>query len=84
METWQLQDAKTKFSQLVDKAIAGSPQLVTRYGEPAVIVISAKDYKESQEEDNRNFINFLLSIPKSDDDEDWFVRENGTMRDIDL
>ena len=33
---WQLQEAKAKFSELVQKAIDDGPQTVTRRGQPAV------------------------------------------------
>ena len=44
METWQLQDAKNKFSELVEHALSGKPQMVTRHGKPAVVVMSAAAY----------------------------------------
>ena len=43
---WQLQDAKNKFSELVDTALAHGPQTVTKRGQEAVVVISVKDYKK--------------------------------------
>ena len=38
--TWQLQDAKNRFSELVDKTLDNGPQIVTRYGPPVVVVMS--------------------------------------------
>ena len=38
---WSLQDAKNKFSAVVDAALSGKPQEVSRRGRPAVVVISA-------------------------------------------
>jgi len=35
---WQLQDAKNKFSNLVDKAQHNGPQIVTKHGKYAVVV----------------------------------------------
>ncbi len=43
---WQLQEAKNKFSSLVDRATNSGPQVVTKHGEEAVVVISAAEYKE--------------------------------------
>jgi prevent-host-death family protein len=43
MVSWQIQEAKAKFSELV-KMAAQSPQLVTMNGKPAVVVISQKEY----------------------------------------
>jgi prevent-host-death family protein len=42
---WQVQEAKQKFSQLVRQAIEQGPQVVTRHGEEAVVVISAAEYR---------------------------------------
>ncbi len=41
---WQLQEAKNKFSSLVIQAQEIGPQIVTKHGEAAVVVISAEEY----------------------------------------
>lgn len=41
---WTLQDAKNKFSAVVEAALAGRPQEVSRRGKPAVVVLSADEY----------------------------------------
>ncbi len=48
---WQLQEAKNKFSQVVDEALVKGPQVVTRRGEEVVVIISTEEYdrlKKSQ------------------------------------
>jgi prevent-host-death family protein len=42
---WTLQDAKNRFSAVVEAALAGTPQEVTRRGRPAVVVLSAEEYQ---------------------------------------
>jgi antitoxin Phd len=37
--TWQLQEAKNRFSELVDLSIAEGPQIVTRHGKPVVQIV---------------------------------------------
>jgi prevent-host-death family protein len=44
---WQLQEAKSRFSELVDTVIAKGAQTVTKHGKPAVVVISAEEYQRS-------------------------------------
>ncbi len=44
--TWSLQDAKNKFSQVVDKAHKGGPQIVTRRGVESVVIMSIEDYRK--------------------------------------
>lgn len=48
---WQVQDAKNKFSEVIERALKQGPQLVTRRGEKTVIIMSYKEYmrmKQSQ------------------------------------
>ena len=45
-DTWKLQDAKSKFSQLVDNAMHNKPQFVTKHGNNAVVVLSFEDFKK--------------------------------------
>ncbi|MCL4778725.1 MAG: type II toxin-antitoxin system Phd/YefM family antitoxin [Gammaproteobacteria bacterium] len=44
MTSWQLQDAKARFSQVVKSAVTDGPQQITVHGKPAAIVLSADDY----------------------------------------
>jgi prevent-host-death family protein len=41
---WQLQEAKAKLSELVTCAQQEGPQVITRHGREAVVVISAEEY----------------------------------------
>ena len=43
---WQLQEAKNKFSEVVDEAIKHGPQIITRRGVEAVIVLSYAEYQK--------------------------------------
>ena len=44
MRTWELQEAKSRFSEVVDLTMTEGPQLVTRSGAEAVVVLAAEDY----------------------------------------
>ena len=46
MKVWQLQDAKNKFSQLVDEAIKDGPKEITRHGKKVAVLISHQDYQK--------------------------------------
>lgn len=46
---WQLQDAKNKLSELVERALNQGPQLITRHGKKAVVVIAYQDYKRMKQ-----------------------------------
>jgi len=43
--TWKLQDAKARFSEVVRRARSGEPQQVTVHGEEAVIVVDPKRFE---------------------------------------
>lgn len=61
-KTWQIQVAKQQFSRLVRAAEAGDPQIVSRHGEPVVVVIDVASYRSSRP----GFIplkDFLLGAP---------------------
>ena len=58
----QLQEAKERFSQLVQRTIHEGPQAVTRHGETVVFVISADEYMPLTGR-KQDFVDFLLSAP---------------------
>lgn len=41
---WQLQEAKARFSEVVERALKGEPQLVLRRGKKAVVVLDWETY----------------------------------------
>ena len=43
---WQLQEAKNRLSEVVDRAIEDGPQTVTRRGEPVVVVVSVETWRK--------------------------------------
>lgn len=69
MDTWKLQDAKARFSEVVDRALRHGPQIVTRHGEKAVVVVAYRDFAAA--EPAQDFKSFLLSMPKEDLDLDF-------------
>ena len=46
MRVWQLQEAKNKLSEVVDEAQNHGPQIITRRGVEAAIVLSYDDYRK--------------------------------------
>jgi len=45
-KVWQLQEAKNKFSRLVENACKNGPQIVTKHGREAVVVLSFEEYQK--------------------------------------
>lgn len=44
MKTYPLNEARAEFSKLVERALAGEPQRVTRYGKEAVVIVSEAEW----------------------------------------
>lgn len=62
MNTWQLQDAKSQFSDVIQQTIHNGPQLVTLRGKPCVILISVEEY-EQLTRPKQNLVEFLKNSP---------------------
>jgi prevent-host-death family protein len=74
---WSLQDAKNKFSAVVDAAARGVPQVVTRRGVETVVVLSYAEFERLQSERApapRSFSDWLLDIPPAPGSGDEFER----------
>lgn len=80
--SWQLQDAKNKFSNLVDNAQNKGPQVVTKHGKEAVVVLSIEEY-EKLIKPKTNLVKFFKNSPLAAIDLD-LKRSNETPRDIEL
>jgi len=79
--SWRLQDAKNQFSKVVDAALHGEPQHVTRRGRDAVVVVAAADYARMlrhERADSPGFVAHLLAMPQGDSE---FARANLNFRD---
>jgi antitoxin Phd len=83
MATWQLQEAKAKFSEIV-KLAASEPQEVTVHGESKVVVIATSEYKKlKQLKKQLPLGDFLMNSPMTELDLD-FSRDKSLPRDISL
>ncbi|WP_415033429.1 type II toxin-antitoxin system Phd/YefM family antitoxin [Azonexus sp.] len=65
MHTWQLQEAKSRFSEVVDLTLKEGPQLVTRRGEEAVVILAANDYRRLSGQ-TANLMDSLLNAPRGE------------------
>lgn len=78
---WTLQNAKNRFSAVVDAALAGVPQEVSRRGKPAVVVLSAEEYHRLIEDAvmrRESFADHLMRFPGPED----VPRAKVTPRDV--
>lgn len=82
---WKLEDAKAHFSEVVRRARTEGPQLVTKRGKHAVVVIAVEELQRLQapKPPRKPFVEFMesLHVPGLDLD---FPPERDTGREIDL
>ncbi len=77
---WTLQDAKNRFSAVVEAAMSGVPQEVTRRGKPAVVILSSEEYHRllrAETQTRESFAEHLLAFPGGD-----FERMKSQPRDV--
>ena len=43
--TWQIQEAKERFSELINRTLKDGPQTITRHGEPVAVIVAAEEYR---------------------------------------
>lgn len=69
MSTWPVQDAKARFSELLDQSISEGPQLVTRRGEAAAVLVSMTEWNALQARAHLTLKDVLLDPtgPRLDD-----------------
>lgn len=78
---WQLQEAKQRLSDLVQRVLDEGPQVLTRRGEEVVVLISSAEYQRLTGR-VPDFKEFLLSAP--DLTALPLERDRSTGRQIDL
>jgi prevent-host-death family protein len=66
MGVWQVQDAKTRFSEVIERARLEGPQTITRHGTERAMVLSVEDYQALLAH-KPDFRAYLLGGPKTDD-----------------
>ena len=60
MTKWQLQDAKSRFSELIDDTLEKGPQVVTRRGVDTAVVVSIDEWKKMKDEKRLTWKDVLL------------------------
>jgi antitoxin Phd len=81
MTTWQVQEAKTRFSEVIERARTEGPQTITRHGAARAVVLSVEDYRALAAH-QPDFKAHLLGGPKFDDFS--IARDRDTGRDVEL
>ena len=59
---WQIQEAKARFSEMVERTLREGPQTVTRHGRPVAVLVSVDQYQRLRARD-RTLKSLLMSAP---------------------
>ncbi len=87
--SWQVQEAKQRFSEVLRAVERDGPQTITRHGEEVAVVVDIAEYRRLAGQ-GRSFVDHLLSMPTLDDeaaavfDEIEAERKRSFARDLDL
>lgn len=85
MKSWKLEEARNRFSEVVRRAMADEPQLVTRHGREAAVVLGVEEYRRLTAP--RDLLEFLRDSPFADavaEGELDLERPRDLDRDVDL
>ncbi len=80
---WSVQDAKNRFSEVVEAA-RRTPQTVTKHGKPTVVVVDVVEYERLRRLERArapSFADMLLAMPQ---DNGEFSGRKVRMRDLEL
>ena len=84
MQTWQMQDAKARLSDVVKRAGSDGPQHITLHGRPVAVVLSHDAYERLSGQ-RASMLEFMQASPLAGlDDELVFERDPSLARDIAL
>lgn len=64
MSSWQLQEAKARFSEFLDAALTKGPQVVTRRGVEAAVLVPIEEWRRMQSSARPSIKELLLSGPR--------------------
>ncbi len=77
MKTWPVQDAKARFSELLDSCLSEGPQLVTRRGVDAAVLVPVEEWRRVSAGAQPSLKELLLSDRARTD---FLVPPRGTVR----
>ncbi len=79
---WQLQEAKNRFSEVVNKALTEGPQTVSRHGKEIVVILSKTEYNRLKKSQT-SLLDFFRQSPLVGVELD-LERDQSLPRDVDL
>lgn len=59
--TWQVQEAKSKFSEFLTASVEQGPQIVTKHGVETAVLVDIKEWRRLQRRRGRSLKEWLLA-----------------------
>lgn len=88
MRNWLVKDARAHFSDVIDAAMKGEPQRVTRRGKGAVVVVNEEEWARltarAQGGQAKNFGEYLATFPLSPEEWNEIAPKREGMRPLSL
>jgi prevent-host-death family protein len=82
MQTWQMQDAKARLSEVVKRAELDGPQDITLHGRSVAVVLSRAAFERLSGQ-SASLVDFMQASPLAGlDDELVFERETSLTREV--
>ena len=82
-DPWTVAEAKAKLSEVIEKALAGEPQAITRNGKSAVVVVAASQWARRVRQPG-TLLDFFMNSPIRSPPPRSLVRFPGQFREVDL
>ena len=83
MQTWQMQTAKARFSDVVRSAKSDGPQDITVHGKSVAVVLSREHY-DRLSGNTQSLVQFMQSSPLYAMDDLKLERDKSVAREVDL
>lgn len=83
MHSWQMQEAKSRLSEVVKGAASEGPQEITVHGKPVAVVLSRADY-DRLAGTGGSLVALMRRSPLAGSDDVEFERDRSTARDLEL
>ena len=78
MKTWLVKDARARLGDVMDAALAGEPQRVSKRGRDAVVVVSEREWEQLQRpQPAKTFEQHLCEFPLTH--EEWLAVAPGPL-----
>ena len=85
MANWALQDAKGRFSEVVERARRDGPQIVTRRGTEAVVIVAAEQFRQlTRQGGKEDLVGFFAGSPLAELKPEWLMRDRDKGREVAL